>query len=309
VTAPAAIEHLVPDRRRAWFATVAGAALISTSAVWVRWADVPPTASAFYRLAFGALFLGAFLLLVRAPLRWPRGALVGVLLAAIAFAADLMFWHRSILAVGPGLATLLANLQVFLLAAAGVLWLRERLAPGFYLGLLLAFAGLWLLIAPEWRYGSASFRLGVLFGLATSLCYAAYVLSLRAAQQAAPQAATESLLFWSSALCAVLLAAAAAFEGTTLAIPSWRSAGVLLAYALVAQVLGWVLITRGMRELPAAWVGLILLAQPALAFVWDVLGFGRRLSGLDLSALALVLLGIYGGTLGRSPGKDRESAT
>ena len=66
------------------------------------------------------------------------------LVPAAAFAADLWLWHRSILLVGPGLSTLLANTQVFFMALAGVWFYRERIGPRFVAGITLAFAGLWL---------------------------------------------------------------------------------------------------------------------------------------------------------------------
>jgi drug/metabolite transporter (DMT)-like permease len=43
------------------------------------------------------------------------------LAAGVLFAADLVFWHHAIQDVGAGLATVLANLQV-VLVAFGVWW-------------------------------------------------------------------------------------------------------------------------------------------------------------------------------------------
>jgi len=62
----------------------------------------------------------------------------GSILIAIFFAFDIWFWHQSIAYIGPGLSTLLANFQVFMLTAIGVLWLRERVGWRFASGLALA---------------------------------------------------------------------------------------------------------------------------------------------------------------------------
>ena len=51
-----------------------------------------------------------------------------------------------------------------------------------------------------------------------------------------------------------------------------------------------------MPRLPASLVGLLLLLQPALAFVLDVLLFGRPTVLLDWCGLALALAGILLGT-------------
>src|SRR5690606_28025540 len=93
-----------------------GAALISTTSLFVKFAHVGPTVSAFYRMAFGGIMLLGclFALGLWRRLRWSD---IGWLtLPALAFALDLGLWHRSILYVGPGLATLLGNFQVFLMA-------------------------------------------------------------------------------------------------------------------------------------------------------------------------------------------------
>ena len=96
----------------------AGAVMISFAAVFVRLADVAPTTSAFYRMLFGAIALLA-LIGVQPHLHrgFARGWAGSALIAAF-FTADMWFWHRSILFIGPGLSTLLANFQVFVLAAS-----------------------------------------------------------------------------------------------------------------------------------------------------------------------------------------------
>jgi drug/metabolite transporter (DMT)-like permease len=54
---------------------------------------------------------------------------------------------------------------------------------------------------------------------------------------------------------------------------------------------------RAMPRLPASLVGLLLLLQPALAFVLDVLLFHRATSAGDWLGLLLALAGILLGAL------------
>src|SRR4051794_26385805 len=109
-----------PERpRRALLEMIAGAMAISTTSLFVEVAHVGPTVSAFYRMAFGGLML---LIGLVALGQWKRvrfSEIAWLMIPGVAFAADLMLWHRSILYVGPGLATLLGNFQVFLMALAG----------------------------------------------------------------------------------------------------------------------------------------------------------------------------------------------
>jgi drug/metabolite transporter (DMT)-like permease len=98
----------------------------------------------------------------------------------------------------------------------------------------------------------------------------------------------------------VLVAAA---EGESLRIPSLATGGVLLLYGVTAQVLGWLLISRGIAHVEAGRAGLVLLLQPSLAFVWDVLFFHRPTSPTDVAGAVLALGAIYLGTAGSGRGR------
>lgn len=272
---------------------VAGAALISTTSIFVKWAHVAPTVSAFYRMAFGG---GMLLLLLLVQRQWngvTRRDVAWMLFPAFAFAVDLVLWHRCIRDVGPGLATLLGNFQVFVMALAGVWFYRERLGWRFGAGLALAFVGLWLLVGRQWQAVDAQYRLGVWFGILTGIAYAAYMLSFRHAQKEKLSRSPAELLCLNSLLCAGVLALVAFAEGDSFAIPDMQSLSALLGLALFGQVLGWLLIARAMPQLPASLVGLLLLLQPGLSFVLDVILFGRPTSTLDWVGLAISLSGIF----------------
>lgn len=136
--------------RAALWQMIAGAALISTTSIFVKLAQVGPTVSAFYRMALGG---GMLLIGLIALGQWQRLRLSDIgwlLVPGVAFAVDLMLWHRSILYIGPGLATLLGNFQVFLMALAGFVIYRERLGWAFLAGVALAFVGLYLLVGLDW---------------------------------------------------------------------------------------------------------------------------------------------------------------
>ncbi|HXR63901.1 MAG TPA: DMT family transporter [Rudaea sp.] len=280
-------------RRDAMSRMVLGAALISTTSIFVRWAHVEPTTSAFYRMALGAVMLMG-LQLARGLWRLPdRGEVAWLLLPALAFGADLMIWHRSIREVGPGLATLLGNFQVFIMAGVGIAFYHERPGWRFALGVALALGGLWLLVGVGWESLTPRYRFGVLLGVLTGVAYAVYMLSLRSAQLRRRDLTPERTLLLVSILCAAMLAAAVAVEGSGFAIPDGQSWLALLGLGLFGQVLGWVLIARAMPQLPASLVGLLLLLQPALSFVLDVLLFARPTAPADWIGLALSLVGIF----------------
>ncbi len=56
------------------------------------------------------------------------------------------------------------------------------------------------------------------------------------------------------------------------------------------------LLTRAMPQLPASLIGLLLLLQPALSFIFDVILFARPTRTLDWVGVALSLVGIFVGS-------------
>ena len=76
----------------------------------------------------------------------------------------------------------------------------------------------------------------------------------------------------------------------------------MLALGIMCQVVGWIVITRALRELRPSVAGLILLLQPTLAFVWDITFFQRVTTLLNLVGIVLTLGAIYlGSTLRQKP--------
>lgn len=281
---------------------VFGAFIISLSPVFVKLAHVPADVSAFYRMFFGGLGLWLALRLRGVSLR-PSGRTLPLALAcALLFGLDLMCWHRSVLYIGPGLATVLGNFQAFLLAAHGVLVLQERPGPRFLVSL--ALAGLGLMVGPQWSQAPGDYRLGVVFGLLTAVWYAAFLLLLKRAAVRSGSPDPMSVMCVVSLGAALLLGLEVGTTGQSFVIPDAQSWAALLAYGLLGQVLGWVLITTAMKTARAALVGLLLLAQPALACVWDVLFFSKPFTGTELTGVAVALAAIFlGATAGA--GKNR----
>ena len=275
---------------------VLGAVMISFSAVFVKLVHVPPTVSGFYRVFFGgAILLGVVLWRHEHP-RLNLTSWAKLLLAGLFFALDLFFWHRSILYVGPGVATLLANFQVFVMAAVGVLFLKERLSLFQWLAIIMAMGGLALLVGADWNHLSPLYHWGVILALISAVAYAGYLLALRSTRGATGGSSYSAIAITSFA-SAVLLAGSLLVEGESFAIPGWTDAGWLLLYGLVPQVLGWVLISHSMHKVDASQVGLVLLLQPACAFVWDNLFFGRHFSAVELAGAIITLVAIYLGSL------------
>ncbi len=277
-----------------------GSVLISFSAVFVRLAHVGPSVSGFYRNLLGAAALAVYVGARGERVRASRRAWGLALGAGTFFGTDIFCWHRSIFYVGPGLATILGNFQVFVLGIVGVAVFGERAGWRFVVSVPLALVGLFLLVGADPSALSHDDRVGVAFGLATALAYSAYLLTMRAAQRVPRGFGAAGNLMVVSAVAAALLGASSVVEGRSLAIPDAQTAVVLVAYGVVCQAAGWIVISRALPRVPASRAGLVLLLQPTLTFVWDILFFARPTTRVEVLGAVLALSAIYLGVTGRA---------
>lgn len=270
-----------------------GAALISLSPVWVKLVDVPPSTSGFYRVLFGSAALVIYLLVTRQRMTLSRRTWFMLTVAALFFALDLWFWHRSINYVGPGLSTLLANFQVFIMMIAGIVLLQQTPRLVQIIAVPMALLGLGLIVGLDWSNLPGDYRLGVIFGLLTAVAYAGYLLSLRHARQNSPYRVPTREMAVISIICTVMMATTVLGEGESLAIPSYPDFGWLVAYGVLSHSLGGLFIASSLPQVTAAEAGLALLLQPTLSFVWDVLFFSRPMTSIELLGAFIALVAIY----------------
>ncbi|MFI9838065.1 DMT family transporter [Nonomuraea sp. NPDC051941] len=293
--------------RRIVLIAIVGALIISTSAPLVRLSGVSPATSALFRCAYAVPPMIVLAWLERrrlGPLPW-KGVVLAWL-AGVVFALDLLFWHHAIDYVGAGLATVLGNLQVFLVAFAAWALFGERPSSRLMVATPIVFAGVVLIsgVFDSAAYGRDPI-MGVLAGVATSISYAAFLLLMKAgpARAVGPLAHATVVATVAIALLSPL------FGGADL-MPSWPAHGWLLLLALGPQVLGWSLITFSLPRQPAALTALLLLVQPMTTVALSAVALGERPSALQLAGCAVIVLGVLYGSRTRTrsprPGETRR---
>jgi drug/metabolite transporter (DMT)-like permease len=242
------------------------------------------------------LVLTVFIVARRRPLNFQRAAVLAVFISSIFFALDLWFWHRSILYVGPGLSTLLANFQVFIMAAVGIVVLHQRPSRLQLFAIPLAIIGLTMIIGVDWGALTPDYRLGVIFGLLTAVSYAGYLLAMRQARSYSDRQLPINEVALMSLLVAALLGVAALAEGQSLVISSVSDGAWLVCYGVIANAIGMMAIASSLSKVTTTEVGLALLLQPALSFVWDILFFARQTTMLEAVGAVIALSAIFLGS-------------
>ena len=277
-----------------------GAALISLSPVWVKLVGVSATSSAFWRLAIGGAVLAVFLVVTRRRLRFSARIWQILILAALFIALDMWFYHRSIQLIGPGLSTLIANFQVFVMAAAGFIILRQLPSRQQLIAIPIAFLGLSMIVGVDWNSLPENYRAGIVFGLAAAVTYAGYLLSMRRSRRDSHDRVPSREIAVISLLGAAMLGAAAVIEGESLVVASINDAVWLVCYGILSHAIGMMFIASSLPHVTPTQAGLALLLQPTLSFVWDVLFFARSMSVTELLGAQIALFAIFLGSRARS---------
>ncbi len=270
---------------------LAGAIFISFSAILVRLADVSPSTSAFFRMAYAIplLLLLAYAIRkkdVRKPvMRWLA---VG---SGLILALDLSMWHWSIGLVGAGLATVLANIQVVFVGLAGWLFLKERpsrlavaLIPLVLCGVILT-SGL----GHPNAYGTDPV-MGVFIGAGAGLLYATFLILFRRSNHVGAPGAGPLLDATIGAAAGCLLIGLLD-PGFSLSI-TFPSHIWLITMALGSQVAGWLLITTVLSRLPVLEISILLVLQPILTVIWGLILFAELPSPVQWTGVGFVLIGI-----------------
>lgn len=279
-----------------------GATCISFAAIFPKMlgSSMGPTATGFWRVFLGAGFLFAWAVATRQRLVLPRAIFGWSVLAGFIFFLDLFLWHRSIIYSGAGMATILANIQVFVTAVLSYFVFREKLSIKFFAAATGAMVGIVLLIGVGSNFEFTRLYLtGILLGILTGFAYASYIIVMKLAGQVRGRPDSRVLMAWTSLFTAFFLAVASGWEEAVFMPPDLYSLGILAALALVAQTLGWWSITVSLPQLDASRSGLILLLQPILATVWGYLFFAENLTPVQLFGAAVTLTAIYIGSVRR----------
>jgi drug/metabolite transporter (DMT)-like permease len=276
-----------------------GACTIAFSGVLVRLAEVTPETAAVFRCLYAVPVLGALAWLERRRFgpRPRRERLLGIV-SGVLFAADLIFWHHSIDDVGAGLATVLGNLQVVVVAFAAWAILGERPGARIIAAVPIVFMGAVLIsgLLEEGAYGEDPMR-GTVFGVLTTLAYSGFILVLRYTNTDIRRPAGP--LFDATAVSTVVAAAAGASYGAVDLVPTWPEHAWLVALALSSQVMGWLFISISLPRLPAALTSVILLIQPVMAVALAAVILDEAPSAVQVGGVLLVLIGVIYATSAR----------
>lgn len=228
----------------------------------------------------------------------PRRTLIGAAVAGVALGVDYSFWNSSIQMVGPGIATVLLNIQLVMLPL--IAWAVDRVRPMPQLAVIIPvmLAGVALTAGTLEALGAGQLQLrGVLYGLAAGAGYAIYLAVIR---RTAPPTVKPAPF---SVLTVVCLSAGAAAATAALVTGRWtwpatgEDWGGMLALAFIGQLVVFWCLNVGMTGISETATSTLLLLPGVFAVALAALLLGDLPTWGQLAGCALIIGGAWWASL------------
>ena len=274
------------------FILIIGAIAIAFSPIFVRFSDVDPIMTAFYRIFISLpffLFFSSFNIIEKVKFPEFNNSYVIFLVSGIFFALDLICWHWSIKLTTVSKATFLSNLAPIVVIIFSLIFLKERFSKFFYLAALLSMVGMLMLLGESFKFNKSQF-IGDLLGVLTAVWYGSYIVTI---SQLRKKYNSTSIMFLSGIVTAIILLTVSILFEQSLIPQSLFTITIIFLLGFICQFMGQSFITYSLAYLSASLSSLCLLIQPIAATVLAYFFFQEKLTTIQFFGSALILIGIY----------------
>jgi drug/metabolite transporter (DMT)-like permease len=274
----------------------ASMAILGTIGWFVVESGVPTLGVVFWRCALGAVTLLAICLALGHLRPLPsRRVLLLAGLGGVAIVLNWLLLFAAFSRASISMATAVYNTQPFLLVLFGALFLSERLTASKLFWLIVAFAGLVLVVQAKPGPGAFDTRylLGIAMALAAAFFWAIAAILARKLAGTPPHLIALIHVLVGTAMLAPLQFA--------VGLPTGARAWSLLAVVGVVHTgLVYILMYSAIQKLPTHLQASLSFVYPVVAIVVDRIAFDRHLDGLQIVGALAILLAAAGMNLGWS---------
>lgn len=266
--------------------TALSAIFFGTLAIYGKAAErlgIPTTELLAIRFGGAAVILWGMALARHERLWWGRRT-AGLVLMGVLYVAQAATYFTSLLTVPAAVTSILLYLYPgFVMLLAAVL-LHEHIGPRRLAALLLAAAGVFLVVDPLAAHGGID-RAGILFGLATAVVYATYILAGRVLLRDVPAVvATASIATTAGATFGI-----AGGIGGQLHPLSPTGFALCASMSVIATAIPATLFLAGLARVGATRAAIISTLEPATTVVLATLLLGEDLGPVRLLGGAVIL--------------------
>lgn len=216
-----------------------------------------------------------------------RRDLLLMVLAGLLSIGDLAANHWASVETTVANTVLLMNLSPVFVTLLAFLILHERPSVHQLTGYTITILGAVLMTGVTWN----AWRLGLgeMLALLSAFLYAAYFLVVKRLRE---RVGALTIMLWTSAIAAVVLAPVAVLESEPLLPSSGMGWLPIAVMAMGVQIGGHGLMAHAMKTLPASYASTTALARPVLAAAAAWILFGEALTFVQMAGAVLVLGGL-----------------
>jgi drug/metabolite transporter (DMT)-like permease len=273
-----------------------GVAAVSTAAVLIREADAPAIVIAAYRLGLASLPLLVLAGLKRARgLRSSRDVLALMALSGVFLALHFGFWVASVKQTSILTSVVLVTTTPLFVGVVGGPLLGERPGRTIWLAMAVAALGTLVMVSEDFDAGGDTLT-GDALALLGAVFAAGYIMAGRRVLGGGSDWLSYVTVTYSTA--AVLLLCAAVLSGKPLTGFSSSTYALLVALAVIPQLVGHTAVNRSLGRLPAIVVSLAILGEPVGATILAAVILGEEPTLTQLAGGLVVLAGVALGVRG-----------
>ena len=269
-----------------------GVLAISTSAIFVKFADAPSSAIAFYRLGISALVLLPFLLFSRKRLRevlsLSRKQFLLIAFSGILLGIHYVMWFESLRYTSIASSVVLVCLQPLFSLIFALILFREIPRKSSVVGCLVAIFGCFII-------GMADFRISgmALFGdILAFLAAGGVALYFITGQKVRESTGAVTYSVFSYGIGTAFLLIYALIRGDALAGFSAGTWAALFGLAFIATIGGQFLFNLLLKRVSATAVTMSILGEPVGTCILAYLIFGDVVSLQQFAGICLILIGL-----------------
>jgi drug/metabolite transporter (DMT)-like permease len=277
-------------KKRAHLAILVGCILYGMTGLFLsRIHDMTIASIIFYRLFFGLCLISIFLLITgRLGELKPGKHRTQLFLQGIVVLVNMFFYFMCVKKTCFSVGILLEYTAPIYVMLASPFVLKEKVGKTSIAALLLAMAGVYLVISPNGGFGifefTSDYFIGILSGLFAGGIYAVVIMNVRVLKRDHSEFA---IAFWGTAISCLLMIPFA-FETPLSVLAS--NLVPLLTFGVFSVGIGGILTTIGFANLKSQTGSLLALIEPVAGVFFDLTVLGVTLQAGTIAGCILILV-------------------
>ncbi|MDO4581515.1 MAG: DMT family transporter [Bacillota bacterium] len=255
--------------------------------VFVRFSQLGPIATGFYRMLFSLPFL--LPLVWRELKRISRKDMLVIIISGVMLGVNIALWNLSLNMTTQANANLFANMHIFAVVPISLFVFKEKVRKVFLLGIVVTLVGAVILLSGKAEPSAGNF-IGDAAAFISALLYGVY---LTGVYQLRDRVSTACVLFVGAIGCMIPLCAGMLIFEQPQFPSTFAALWPIFAIIALGQFGGIGLVSFCLGKLRASLCSVLSLTQPAMAAIMGLVIFSERITLMEIVGIIIVSCGVY----------------